>query len=180
MFVYKERWFKLHANLLFYFKLNEFGAVSDTGPIGVLVLAGSTVRMESIEDQTFVFSVSFCSNATKATTAKYMFRYGTSVSHDIYQNWYAHYSFFISVCKEMNCVCVRHQYWHVWHQYWHVWQQYWLCLCQTSVLTVSVSDISTDMWHQYWHDVSHYWLGSLVTIDICLALNYALICANRL
>lgn len=57
---YRERWFRLCGNLLFYFRMNERGAGVDvSGPVGVLVLAECHVQVEKFGDQPFVFSVTF-------------------------------------------------------------------------------------------------------------------------
>jgi len=72
--LFQERWFKLHANLLFYFKTNEFGALADPEPIGVLVIVGHTVQMETYVDQPFVFSISFNAGDDSAVPTKLYFR----------------------------------------------------------------------------------------------------------
>ena len=57
---YRERWFRLCGNLLFYFRTNDVGAVVDmSDPVGVLVLAACHVQMEEFGDRPFVFSVTF-------------------------------------------------------------------------------------------------------------------------
>jgi len=57
---YRDRWFRLCGNLLFYFRTNEHGAVVDmSDPVGVLVLAACNVQMEKYGDRPFVFSVTF-------------------------------------------------------------------------------------------------------------------------
>jgi len=57
---YRERWFRLCGNLLFYFRTNELGAVVDASdPVGLLVLADCHVEMEVYGDRPFVFSVTF-------------------------------------------------------------------------------------------------------------------------
>jgi len=57
---YRERWFRLCGNLLFYFRTNDLGAVVDmSDPVGVLVLAACHVQMEEYGDRPFVFSVVF-------------------------------------------------------------------------------------------------------------------------
>jgi len=57
---YRERWFRLCGNLLFYFRTNELGAVVDAGdPVGVLVLAVFSVKLEEYGDRPFVFSITF-------------------------------------------------------------------------------------------------------------------------
>jgi hypothetical protein len=57
---YKERWFRLYGNLLFYFRTNDLGAVADASdPLGVLVLAKCRVQMEAFGDRPFVFSIIF-------------------------------------------------------------------------------------------------------------------------
>ena len=56
---YRERWFRLCGNLLFYFR-TDHGVVADmSDPIGVLVLADCHVQMEEYGDRPFVFSVTF-------------------------------------------------------------------------------------------------------------------------
>lgn len=56
---YKERWFRLEGNLLFYFRTNEFGAIADNDPVGVFVLAAFAVEIEMMADRPFVFSIAF-------------------------------------------------------------------------------------------------------------------------
>lgn len=56
---YKERWFRLQGNLLFYFRTNEFGSIADHDPIGVFVLAQFSVELEPISDRPFVFTITF-------------------------------------------------------------------------------------------------------------------------
>ena len=56
---YKERWFKLQGNLLFYFRTNEFGSIAtDPDPVGVFVLARYYIQTELFADLPFVFSLS--------------------------------------------------------------------------------------------------------------------------
>jgi len=57
---YRERWFRLCGNLLFYFRTNDLGAAMDmSDPVGVLVMADCRVQMEEYGDRPFVFSVMF-------------------------------------------------------------------------------------------------------------------------
>ncbi|KAL5239924.1 hypothetical protein ACI65C_007334 [Semiaphis heraclei] len=57
---FKERWFRLKYNLLFYFKINGFGQVDLHQPAGVFVLENSIVRLENNMPGTlFSFSLSF-------------------------------------------------------------------------------------------------------------------------
>ncbi|KAE9530803.1 hypothetical protein AGLY_011265 [Aphis glycines] len=57
---FKERWFRLKYNLLFYFKINGFGQVDLHQPAGVFVLENSFVRLENNMPGTlFSFSLSF-------------------------------------------------------------------------------------------------------------------------
>ncbi|KAG0716288.1 Pleckstrin y domain-containing family J member 1 [Chionoecetes opilio] len=53
---YKERWFKLKANLLFYYRLNEFGGVEKNEPSGVFVLENVDVQKEDC-DVPFGFAI---------------------------------------------------------------------------------------------------------------------------
>nr|XP_045606635.1 sesquipedalian-1-like [Procambarus clarkii] len=54
---YKERWFKLKANFLFYYRLNEFGGVDKNEPSGVFVLENIEVLREEDVDAPFGFVI---------------------------------------------------------------------------------------------------------------------------
>ncbi|ESO03276.1 hypothetical protein HELRODRAFT_173557 [Helobdella robusta] len=56
---FKSRWFKLKSNLLYYYRTNEFGNIGDDEPLGVLVLASCTVKMDFLPNAPFVFSILF-------------------------------------------------------------------------------------------------------------------------
>jgi len=56
---YRDRWFRLCGNLLFYFRYNELTDVDMSDPVGVLVLASCNVQMEKYGDRPYVFSVTF-------------------------------------------------------------------------------------------------------------------------
>ncbi|XP_050540754.1 pleckstrin homology domain-containing family J member 1-like [Daktulosphaira vitifoliae] len=78
---FKERWFKLKYNLLFYFKINCVGHAVLNQPAGVFVLENSVVRPENnIPGTFFSFSLSFKDEPDK----KYII---SSQSEDHVQNW---------------------------------------------------------------------------------------------
>lgn len=54
---YKERWFKLKANFLFYYRLNEFGGVNKNEPSGVFVLENIEVLRDEDVDTPFGFII---------------------------------------------------------------------------------------------------------------------------
>lgn len=56
---YKEKWFKLRGNLLFYFRTNEFGAIADTEPSGVIVLERCFAKQEPATNDPYQFSIAF-------------------------------------------------------------------------------------------------------------------------
>ena len=56
---FKERWFKLRANLLFYYKTNDFGIICEDEPRGCLVLARYTIKEEFVPNALFAFSIIF-------------------------------------------------------------------------------------------------------------------------
>lgn len=56
---FKERWFKLRANLLFYYKTNDFGIICEDEPRGCLVLARFTIKEEFVPNALFAFSIIF-------------------------------------------------------------------------------------------------------------------------
>ncbi|XP_043194126.1 pleckstrin homology domain-containing family J member 1-like [Amphibalanus amphitrite] len=59
----RERWFKLRHNLLFYYRLNEYGGVSADGPAGLFVLENVHVQPEPFaEGMSFCFSLTFDSD----------------------------------------------------------------------------------------------------------------------
>ncbi|GAB6031688.1 hypothetical protein CHUAL_009439 [Chamberlinius hualienensis] len=62
---YKERWFKLKGNLLFYFRLNNYGAVFEDHPVGMFVIENCRVQMEFDSDQSFAFSIVFLDDEDK-------------------------------------------------------------------------------------------------------------------
>ncbi|KAH8035648.1 hypothetical protein HPB51_007892 [Rhipicephalus microplus] len=55
--VFKERWFKLKGNLLFYFRLNEHGGVFEKEPVGLFVIECCKVQHEPNVDYSFAFSI---------------------------------------------------------------------------------------------------------------------------
>ncbi|KFM62662.1 Pleckstrin domain-containing family J member 1, partial [Stegodyphus mimosarum] len=57
--VFKERWFKLKGNLLFYFRLNEHGAVFENEPIGVIVVEQCRIQPELYAELPNAFSITF-------------------------------------------------------------------------------------------------------------------------
>ena len=56
---YKERWFKLCGNLLFYFKVNEYGGVCAKEPSGVFLIEDVIVQTEDEASLPFSFSLTF-------------------------------------------------------------------------------------------------------------------------
>ncbi|GLG97911.1 Pleckstrin-like proteiny domain-containing family J member 1 [Gryllus bimaculatus] len=77
---FKERWFKLKSNLLFYFRINELGKIDYKQPAGVFVLENSNVQYEMGIGIPFAFSVTFRDEPDK----KHVFS-GRSESH--IQQW---------------------------------------------------------------------------------------------
>lgn len=56
----KEKWFKLKGNLLFYYKINEYGGLpSANEPSGLLVIEDCTVSLEDALPPFFSFSIQF-------------------------------------------------------------------------------------------------------------------------
>ncbi|XP_054723799.1 pleckstrin homology domain-containing family J member 1-like [Uloborus diversus] len=63
--VYKERWFKLKGNLLFYFRLNEHGAVFESEPVGVIVVEQCRIQPELYTEISNAFSITFVKDFEK-------------------------------------------------------------------------------------------------------------------
>lgn len=57
--VFKERWFRLINNYLFYFKISEMGKFDTKNPAGVFVMENSSIQMEHGPNVSFSFSISF-------------------------------------------------------------------------------------------------------------------------
>jgi len=62
---FRERYFKLVNNLLFYFRLNEVGQIDFKEPVGLLVLENYSVRVESDSDLSFAFGILFLDEPDK-------------------------------------------------------------------------------------------------------------------
>ncbi|CAL4126615.1 unnamed protein product [Meganyctiphanes norvegica] len=56
---YKERWFKLKSNFLFYYRLNEFGGVEKNEPSGVFVLENIEINREETTELPFGFAITW-------------------------------------------------------------------------------------------------------------------------
>ncbi|GFW65014.1 pleckstrin homology domain-containing family J member 1 [Trichonephila clavipes] len=59
---YKERWFKLKGNLLFYFRLNEHGAVYENEPVGILVIEQCRIQTELYTELPNAFSITYAND----------------------------------------------------------------------------------------------------------------------
>ncbi|XP_077296052.1 uncharacterized protein LOC143918176 [Arctopsyche grandis] len=57
--VYKERWFKLIDNLLFYFRINDVGVISEKQAAGVFILENASIFPETGQEIPFAFSILF-------------------------------------------------------------------------------------------------------------------------
>lgn len=57
--VFKEKWFKLKYNLLFYFNINELGYVDNKQPAGVIILENCNINIDTSSEGVFAFSISF-------------------------------------------------------------------------------------------------------------------------
>lgn len=62
---FKEFWFKLTGNLLFYFGLNNFGGIKGNEPIGVIVLENCSVSFDEEGSGVFAFIVAFSGDQDK-------------------------------------------------------------------------------------------------------------------
>ncbi|CAK1601862.1 unnamed protein product [Parnassius mnemosyne] len=63
--VFKERWFRLINNYLFYFKISEMGKFDTKNPAGVFVMENSSIQMEHGPSISFSFSISFIDEPEK-------------------------------------------------------------------------------------------------------------------
>ncbi|CAH0592340.1 unnamed protein product [Chrysodeixis includens] len=63
--VFKERWFRLINNYLFYFKISEMGKFDTKNPAGMFVLENSSIQMEHGQSIPFSFSISFIDEPEK-------------------------------------------------------------------------------------------------------------------
>ena len=56
---FKEKWFKLRCNLLFYFNINELGHIDRKQPAGVIVLENYSINIDTTSEGMFAFSIAF-------------------------------------------------------------------------------------------------------------------------
>ncbi|XP_015516705.1 pleckstrin homology domain-containing family J member 1 [Neodiprion lecontei] len=56
---FKEKWFKLRWNLLFYFNINDLGQIDKRQPSGVMVLENCSINLDTTTEGAFAFSISF-------------------------------------------------------------------------------------------------------------------------
>ncbi|KAL4716032.1 hypothetical protein ACJJTC_002797 [Scirpophaga incertulas] len=63
--VFKERWFRLINNYLFYFKISEMGKFDTKHPAGLFVMENSSIQMEHGNSLPFSFSISFIDEPDK-------------------------------------------------------------------------------------------------------------------
>ncbi|XP_045458819.1 uncharacterized protein LOC123669237 [Melitaea cinxia] len=63
--VFKERWFRLINNYLFYFKISEMGKFDTRNPAGMFVMENSSIQMEHGQSISFSFSISFIDEPEK-------------------------------------------------------------------------------------------------------------------
>lgn len=63
--VFKERWFRLVNNYLFYFKISEMGKFDTRNPAGMFILENSSIQMEHDQSIPFSFSISFIDEPEK-------------------------------------------------------------------------------------------------------------------
>ncbi|XP_030026832.2 uncharacterized protein LOC115444958 [Manduca sexta] len=63
--VFKERWFRLIKNYLFYFKISEMGKFDTKNPAGMFVMENSSIQMEHGLNIPFSFSISFIDEPEK-------------------------------------------------------------------------------------------------------------------
>ncbi|XP_021957430.1 pleckstrin homology domain-containing family J member 1 [Folsomia candida] len=62
---FRERYFKLINNLLFYFRFNEFGQIEEKEPVGVIILENYSIRIETESDLSFAFGILFLDEPDK-------------------------------------------------------------------------------------------------------------------
>lgn len=56
---FKEKWFKLRCNLLFYFNINELGQIDTKQPAGVIILENYSINLDAASEGVFAFSIAF-------------------------------------------------------------------------------------------------------------------------
>lgn len=57
--VFKEKWFKLRYNLLFYFNITELGQIDRRQPAGVIILENCNINVDTSSEGAFAFSIAF-------------------------------------------------------------------------------------------------------------------------
>ncbi|XP_019860722.1 PREDICTED: sesquipedalian-1-like [Amphimedon queenslandica] len=78
---YRQRWFRLKGNLLFYFKVDELQDWESTGdPVGVIILERFRVEDTHSDSQPFSFSLSFEGDLSRMYSLK-------AFSHQEQKGW---------------------------------------------------------------------------------------------
>uniref|UniRef100_A0A1B6D669 Pleckstrin homology domain-containing family J member 1 n=1 Tax=Clastoptera arizonana TaxID=38151 RepID=A0A1B6D669_9HEMI len=88
---FKERWFKLKCNLLFYFKISDQGKM-EKQPAGVFVLENAHVQKELSTAMPFAFSLTFSDDPDKkhmfsARTEELVLLWVSSIKKASYEYW---------------------------------------------------------------------------------------------
>lgn len=98
---YKEYWFRLINNLLFYFKTNKFGQAAGFEPVGVLVLVNYEASYEEDNvDRPFVFSIKFISANEAGISFK---QYFSGFSYQSCLSW-------VEVIRNADCARLKARY----------------------------------------------------------------------
>ncbi|XP_063238911.1 pleckstrin homology domain-containing family J member 1-like [Bacillus rossius redtenbacheri] len=90
--VFKERLFKLKANLLFYFRVSDIGQIDDRCPAGVLVLENSNIQYEVSTGAPFAFSITFRDEPERkhvfcGRSEAYVQQWVAAVKQASYEHW---------------------------------------------------------------------------------------------
>ncbi|XP_066594431.1 pleckstrin homology domain-containing family J member 1-like [Prorops nasuta] len=56
---FKEKWFKLKSNLLFYFNISDLGQIDRRQPDGVIILENFNIVIDTTSEGAFAFSIAF-------------------------------------------------------------------------------------------------------------------------
>ncbi|XP_023702757.1 pleckstrin homology domain-containing family J member 1 [Cryptotermes secundus] len=89
---FKERWFKLKSNLLFYFRISEIGKIYEKQPAGVFVLENSNIQYEVCNGVPFAFSVTFRDEPDRkhlfsGRSEDYIHQWVTAMKQATYGHW---------------------------------------------------------------------------------------------
>lgn len=103
---FKDRWFRLKYNLLFYYNINEADNINDVNPSGIIILENCNINSDTVPGKCFSFSIVFQNDLQKrhimcAQSESQITLWTSAVKQASYEYWRSQLIFLRSVlCKK--------------------------------------------------------------------------------